>query len=98
MDRQDRQKGRRIPNGVPDLGGSVFPDGQMPKVGASFAGLARTLDEHGVVEADKVLRTPQGMKPVLARSSFVDAEELVEMIRQVVVEALENMRKEGGFK
>ena len=70
----------------------------MPKVGASFAGLARTLDEHGVVEADKVLRTPQGMKPVLARSSFVDAEELVEMIRQVVVEALENIRKEGGFK
>ena len=62
--------------------------GQKPRLGGGIQALARRMDEQGTFEADRVIATPQGNVVVPARDAFVDAEELVEMIRQVVREEI----------
>ncbi len=69
---------------IPILGG------QKAQAGTGIQSLARRLDANGLFTVDVVLDTATGQpiaKP--ARDSYVSAEELCEMIRQVVREELE---------
>ena len=72
------------------MGGSVPILGQAKVlIGAQFGAIARKLNDVGGVYSKKIVRTPDGRQvPVLERGDYVDAEELVEMIRLVVREEL----------
>ena len=60
-----------------------------PKVGAGLQALVMDLDDNGMMEPDKVVVGPQGQQvPVLGRGQYVDARQLVEMIRLVVREEI----------
>ena len=61
---------------------------QKPRMSSGIQALVRQLDGMGTFEADRVIATPQGNVPVPGRGDYVDAEELVEMIRQVVREEI----------
>ena len=60
-----------------------------PRVGTSVGAIARSLDEHGQMEANPILgpNGEQGMR--VPREAYVTADELVEMIRVVVREELQ---------
>ena len=73
--------------GVPLIGGT------KPRAGVGFAALVRSLDVSGTYEPESVGKGPDGQPVVTAgRDRFVDADELVEMIRQVVREELDGYR------
>lgn len=79
------------PNGngqnVPILGG------KKPMIGAGLGALPRKLDENGMFEGAKAVQTPAGIVGVPHRSDFVDATELVEMLRVMVREELQKALK-----
>ena len=70
--------------------GSVPIIGRKMKAGPSaFGVMMRKLDENGQYEPQQILQGPGGVNvAVAARSDYVDATDLVEMIRRVVREEL----------
>ena len=76
---------------VPILGGG------KPRSGVAFNALARKLDEGGTFEPAQVVMGPGGQPVGIPhRSDYVDAEELVEMIRAVVREEIAASLKPGA--
>lgn len=69
---------------VPLIGGA------KPRVGASLAAMPLSLGADGQFEAAQVAIGPNGQPMAqVGRASFVDATQLVEMIRRVVREELD---------
>ena|SRR3990172_8038158 len=60
-----------------------------PKLGVNITAIARELDDNGHFEAARTVLSPAGqLQGMPGRDSFVDAGELVSMIREVVKEEL----------
>mgnify|MGYP001563405248 CR=1 FL=1 len=59
--------------------------GQRPRVGVQPMALMRSLDDNGTAPAQAVVQGPDGQQVgILGRTQYIDASELVEMIRKVV--------------
>lgn len=63
--------------------------GGKPRIGAGLAAMPRRLDENGTFEGKAAVQGPNGLTGIPHRENFVDAEELVEMIREVVRQELQ---------
>ncbi len=72
---------------LPDLG-AVTRLGERPRIGTNFNALVRRLDPMGTFEAADVVVGPQGPLAVAARSQYLDAEELLAAVRQIVREEI----------
>ena len=92
MNRAQRRGVKMPKNNGHYLAGVPLIGGTKPRAGVGFAALVRGLDANGTYEPESEGRGPDGQPVVTAgRDRFVDAEELVDMIRQVVREELERL-------
>ena len=74
---------------VPDLG----TIGKKAKAGANVQAFVRKLDNNGLYEVDMKMAPNGQPQPALRRESYVDAEELVEMMRVMVREEIGRVRR-----
>ena len=65
--------------------------GQQVRVATPLSALPRKLDPDGTLKPAQVVQGPNGPQPLLGRDQFVDAEDLVDMIRLVVRHELEQV-------
>lgn len=78
---------------VPDLGRIAGP---KPRLGANVTAFVRRLDDNGTFEG-ALVRQPDGkMGTRPAREQYVDAEELLEMIRAAVREEVARVLIDSG--
>ena len=74
---------------MPDLNGPVpiLSSIKKAKVGAQVAALPRSLDALGMMDGE-VINGPQGPQPRLSRDQYMDADQLLEAMRQIVREEI----------
>lgn len=76
------------PSRIPDLGNirNAPPPEAIRAMPGPFGGLARHLEEDGTYTPDKIMRNNESgqILAVPHRSDYVDAEQLVEMMREMV--------------
>lgn len=72
---------------VPDLGAFRRQSGAS-RAGSGFQALVRHLDADGTYEPVRIVQTPQGPVAMPHRTDYVDAEQLVEMVREMMQQEL----------